>query len=758
MVILIVATIVSMMVGDLISGAIIFAIIFPSGLLSYFQERRAGKIMESLLSRLAIHVEVIRNGVEVSIPADQLVMGDEVILRVGDVIAGDATVLRSDNLMIDESLLTGESFPVDKKGGSEIFSGTHVVGGKGRARITAIGDATKFGKIAREVSQEDVTTGFEKGALAFGFLLLRAMLVLVVGIFLFNLIADKPVIESVLFSLALAVGLTPQLLPVIISVSLSVGAKAMAEKKVLVKRLDAIEDLGLVNILCTDKSGTITTGELELQSVLDVDGGDSEHVKELALLNSKLQTGFLNAIDLAIVRALDNSTISHVGITEIPYDFQRRRLSILVDLEERTLITKGAFENVLLVSNHLRKEGKILDLAPYEVHLRDQYEILSDDGKRVLGVASKAMPNATSLDISDESAMIFEGFLIFEDPLKSGAVSALEDLRKLGIDIYLITGDNHLVAQSIGLRAGFPKEKVLTGKELDSLDDLQLRQSLTSLRILAEIDPLQKERIVKTLRGEGATVGFFGDGINDSAALHAADVGISVDTAVDVAKSAASVVLLEKDLTVIADGIRLGRRTFLNTLKYVRVGISAAFGNVFSMAVADLFLPFLPLLPTQILLLNFMTDFPAVTISGDSVDKEAIAKPQIWDMKQVRKLMIIFGLISTLFDLLTFAVLRIGFNASAELFRSGWFVESTLTELTAMLVLRTNRRFWRSPPGKGLLISSAILAVLTVALPFTYIGELIGLIAIPISILCILFGLIALYIAINEFAKVRWWR
>jgi Mg2+-importing ATPase len=768
--ILFAATLISMFAGELVDGVIILAIIIPSGLLGFWQEHRAGKTMESLMSRVQIQVEVIRGGREITIPISEVVVGDLVIMRVGDLVPADLELVQSTALMVDESVLTGESFPREKIVGTvdikkplaerttELFYGTHVVSGTGQGIVMKVGHDTEFGALSKEIGSRDITTGFERGTTAFGMLLLHAMLLLVSALFIVNMLLHRPIMESILFSLALAVGLTPQLLPVIISVSLAAGARRMADKQVLVKRLDAIEDFGVMTVLCTDKTGTITAGVVNLDGAIDSSGMASEGVLRLAYLNAKLQRGFTNPLDKAIIASVGSKFADVPVLGEIPYDFQRRRLSILCKDPSLIMITKGAFESILEICTMIRKEDKLLPIESFRGDIKERFADLSAKGNRVLAVATRSLPTANGLTLLDESQMTLEGLLVFQDPPKADARQAIQELAGLGIDLYLITGDNPLAAKSIAAQVGLKTDLVLTGIDIAACNDLVLVSKVQECRVFAEVDPLQKERIVRALRTGGATVGYFGDGINDAAALHAADVGISVDTAVDVAKDAASIVLLDKDLRVVAEGVRLGRRTFVNTMKYVRVGVSAAFGNVVSMAIADVFLPFLPLLPMQILLLNFMTDFPALAISGDSVDVESISHPSVWDIKSIRRFMILFGLLSSVFDIFTFLVLRIGFGASDVLFRSGWFVESTLTELTVMLVLRTSRRFWRSKPGNGLLWSSAVLAALAIVLPFTPLGTLIGLTALPPLLLFILFALILVYAVLNEVAKRYWWR
>jgi Mg2+-importing ATPase len=766
--ILFVATIISMFLGEVIDGFIIVAIIIPSGLLGFWQEHRASKTMQTLMSQVTVHVGVIRDGQEVAIPIAEVVVGDLVVFRAGDLIPADLRVVMATGLLVDESALTGESFPREKSVGaidltkpivernSELFYGTHVVSGVGQGEVSKIGRQTEFGALASELNSRDVTTGFERGTSAFGMLLLRTMVVLVSGLFVANLILHRPIIDSLLFSLALAVGLTPQLLPVIISVSLAAGARRMAEKKVLVKRLDAIEDFGLMTALCTDKTGTITEGAIRLDKALGLDGLEDEKVLRLAFINAKSQKGFVNPLDAAIVSSVGDRFPQVSVLDEIPYDFERRRLTVLVDDNDPLMVTKGAFDSIMNICTQVRINCELRSISSEGLQLQKRFEEISGQGNRVLGIASKSLPGQKKVSSVDESEMVFEGLLVFHDPLKSDAAEAINELAGLGIDLYLITGDNRFAAKSIASQVGLASDVVMIGSEIAAVDDQVLKEHVRACRVFAEVDPIQKERVILALRASGATVGYFGDGINDAAALHAADVGISADTAVDVAKNAASIVLLDRDLRVIAEGVRIGRRTFVNTMKYVRVGVSAAFGNMFSLAISDMFLPFLPLLPMQILLLNFMTDFPAIAISGDLVDEEDVAKPRAWDIKAIRKFMIYFGLLSSVFDLITFAILRIGFHASATLFRSGWFVESTLTELTVMLVLRTRRRFWQSKPGEGLLWSSVILALLTVAIPFTAFGRLIGLQALPLPLLLILFALIAVYAALNEAAKKYW--
>ncbi|MGD9705560.1 MAG: magnesium-translocating P-type ATPase [Acidimicrobiia bacterium] len=760
------ATVVSMALGDVTDGAIILAIILASGMLGFWQEHTAGRAVDALLARVRIDVEVLREGRETAISVDDIVVGDVVVLRAGDIVPADCRVVASRNLLVDEVALTGEPYPVEKSPGTvapsaalsertnSVFLGTHVVSGRGTAVVAKAGRTTEFGALSAELATRSVTTRFERGISAFGMLLVQAMVVLVTAIFVINILLDRPFVESMLFSLALAVGLTPQLLPAIVAVSLSTGARQMAEEHVIVKRLDAIEDFGAMTVLCTDKTGTLTAGAAQLDASFDLDGCASDEVLRLARLNAGLQRGFANPLDVATLHGAappDESLL----LDEVPYDFERKRLSVLVAGDTPTLIMKGAFDQVLATSATAEIGGAVVPIESARAQVVHRFEELSASGYRVLGVATRALPGRDSATAEDESEMTLRGLLAFADPAKQGVAEAIRALADLHVSVRLITGDNHLAARKIATAVGLAGDDILTGADIDALDDAALTARVAHVAVFAEVEPLHKERVVKALRAGGETVGFLGDGINDAAALHAADVGISVDTAVDVAKQSAAIVLLDKSLDVVADGVRLGRRTFANTLKYVRVTTSANFGNMLSMAAAAAFLPFLPLLPRQILLLNFLSDIPGTTIAADTVDVEQLDAPAAWDIASIRRFMIVFGLVSSAFDLLTFVILRVGFDAGEALFRSGWYVESTATELAVMLVLRTRRPFWRSRPGRALVATSVLIAAVTVALPYSPFAEPLGLVGVPVRILAVLAALTVGYVASNEIVK-RW--
>jgi P-type Mg2+ transporter len=770
--VLIFATILSGLLGDVTDAVIILAIISLSGLLGFWQERGATRAVEALLAVVRVKAEVLRDGTMTEVAVEDVVPGDVVLLTAGDVVPGDCLVLESRTLLVDEAALTGETFPAEKSPGTvpagtpigqrtnALFLGTHVVSGTVRALVVATGRATELGRVSGRLAEPPVTTGFERGMTAFGYLLVRAMVVLVVLIFIVNLVLARPLIDSALFSLALAVGLTPQLLPAIVTISLSQGARLMAGHRVIVKRLDAIEDFGAMAVLCTDKTGTMTTGQVVLEGALTVDGRPSQRVARLAYLNARFQTGFANPIDAAIVAGSGQDPGPERRLDELPYDFSRKRLSVLVEeAGVARIVAKGALESVLAVCTRAElPSGEPVDVEQVRSRITNEFQALSAQGYRVLGIASRDAGAATQLAAADESELVFAGFLTFLDPPKPGADAALHDLAAAGISVRMITGDNRLAAAHVGAMVGLDASATLTGQEIGGLDDRTLAERAATTTIFAEVEPVAKERIIRALRASGQVVGYLGDGINDAPALHAADVGISVDTAVDVAKQAAAIVLLDKDLRVLLHGVRQGRRTFANTMKYVFTTTSANFGNMLSMAIAAAVLPFLPLLAGQILLINFLTDFPATTIATDEVDPEQLEQPHSWDIGFVRSFMIVFGGVSSAFDLLTFTVLRLGFGADALLFRSGWFLESVATELAVLFVLRTRRPFFRSRPSRLLVLSSVAVGALTFAIPYSPLAGPLELTGPSAAVVAALLAITALYVAASELTKRRFYR
>ncbi|MGP8125476.1 MAG: magnesium-translocating P-type ATPase [Nitrososphaerales archaeon] len=769
--ILIFAAGMSLYLGDSVNATIILVIILASSLLGFWQERGATNAVEKLLAVVQTKASVLRDGIQKEIPVEGVVPGDIILLGAGDLIPGDCLVLESKDLFVNESSLTGETFPAEKTAGvlppetplsertNSLFMGTNVVSGNAQAVVAGTGSETEFGEISDRLKLRPPETEFEHGVRRFGYLLMEVTLVLVVVTFAINVYFARPVLDSLLFSLALAVGLTPQLLPAIISINLARGAKNMATEKVIVKRLASIENFGSMNVLCSDKTGTLTEGAIRIQSVTGLEGKESEKALFYVYLNAFYQTGFTNPIDEAIrSNHLDSS--GYTKLDEVPYDFIRKRLSILVAKDNTALmVTKGAMQNVLDVCTSVEtSEGTILEIAGSQGEIRQRFEDLSGKGLRVLGIAYKSVGAGKLIAKDDEVGMTFVGFLALFDPAKPRITETIGELKHLGISLKIITGDNRLVARSVSQQVGFPSPRVVTGPELHEMSDEALLVQVNGVDVFAEVEPNQKERIILALKKAGNVVGYLGDGINDASALHAADVGLSVDTAVDVAKESADIVLLEKDLGVLVDGVKEGRKTFANTLKYVFMATSANFGNMFSMAGASLFLSFLPLLPGQILLTNLMTDFPETTIGTDNVDAEMVEQPRRWNVKFIRDFMIVFGITSSVFDYLTFGVLLLVLQSSTDLFRTGWFVESVISASLVVLVIRTRGPFFKSAPGKYLLMTTLVIVGATLILPFTPLGSLFGFTPPPISFLLAMAGIVALYIALAEAVKRIFYR
>jgi Mg2+-importing ATPase len=735
--------------------------------LGFWQERGASNAIEKLLSIVQIKAAVLRDGNSIEIPIEQIVPGDIVVLNAGDIIPGDGLVQESKDLFVDEATLTGETFPVEKEPSilsedtslaqrtNSLWMGTHVVSGSATQLIIRTGKETEFGKVSDRLKLRPQETEFEHGIRRFGYFLMEVTLILVVTIFAVNVYLARPVLDSFLFSLALAVGLTPQLLPAIISINLSHGAKRMAAKKVIVKRLASIENFGSMNIICSDKTGTLTEGTVQLQSANNVDGTASDKVLLHAFLNASFQTGFTNPIDEAICNYRKLDLTGYQKLDEIPYDFLRKRLSILVAHDKTNLmVTKGALVNILSVCTNVELgDGTIADLAGSRDKIQKQFEGLSNKGFRTLGIAYKNIGSESRIDKTSEAGMTFSGFLALFDPPKPNIKDTITNLKNLGVALKVITGDNHLVAVNVSQQMGLENNKILTGPEITQMSDAALLSTVGSIDVFAEIEPNQKERIIIALKKAGNVVGYMGDGINDASAIHAADVGISVESAVDVAKDAADIVLLEKDLEVLVEGVREGRATFANTLKYVFMATSANFGNMFSMAGVSLIVSFLPLLPKQILLTNLMTDFPEMTIATDSVDKEMIDYPRRWNIKAIRKFMITFGIVSSVFDYLTFGLLLLVLHATEVQFRTGWFIESVVSASLIVLVIRSRKPAYKSKPGKYLLIATLSIVIITLILPYTPLAAIFGFSALPLPFLLFIGLIIIMYIFTAELVK-----
>ena len=782
-------------------GLIILVIVLVSGLLGFWQEHGAERAVQQLLAVVELRCAVWRDGVEVSIPMAEVVRGDRVRLAAGDGIPGDCRLIEERDLCVDEAALTGESFPVEKRvdqlaadtplaqRANLLHLGTHVVSGSGWAVVVHTGRATAYGAIADRLRLRSPETEFERGVRRFGNLLVEVTLILIALIFAFNVLLKRPVVDSFLFALALGVGLTPQLLPAIISVNLAQGARSMARRRVIVKRLAAIENFGSMDVLCSDKTGTLTEGVVRLGQTLAADGLPCPAVLDLARLNALFETGFVNPIDAALREPSDRPPVPSPGqaappggaeqarelpglpsdpaawskLDEKPFDFHRKRQSVLLQprLAARgapQLITKGALGRVLEVCTLARRaDGSLRPLADLEASIRELAQERARRGERVLGVASRRHPPG-EIGVDSERAMTFEGLLVLADPLKAGIAATVAELAGLGVRLKIITGDSAPVAERIAREAGLADPRVLTGADLLALSDAALPLRAEACDVFAEVEPNQKERLIGALRRAGHVVGYLGDGINDAPALHAADVGLSVQGAVDVAKEAADIVLLEPDLAVLAAGIREGRRTFANTLKYVFMASSANFGNMVSMAGASLLLPFLPLLPKQILLTNLLTDLPEMTIATDRVDPEWINRPRRWDIAFIQRFMLAFGLVSSVFDYLTFAVLLWLLRCDAAHFRTGWFVESVLSAAMVVLVVRTRRPLLASRPSPSLTAATLVVLGATLLLPYTPLGRLFGFLPLPLPFLGLLALILLAYVISAEAVKGWFYR
>ncbi len=766
------ATVISIFLHDTTDAAIILVIVLASGLLGFWQERGAAGAVEKLLSLVEVKAQVMRDGAPHDVPLADVVPGDVALLAAGATAPGDCLLLEERDLFADEATLTGETFPVEKsvavldagtplgKRTNTVFMGTHMVSGTATALVLATGRDTEFGKVSERLKLRPPETDFERGLRRFGYLLLEVTLLLVIGIFAFNVYLHRPVLDSFLFSMALAVGLTPQLLPAIVSINLAHGARRMAEKKVIVKRLAAIENFGSMNVLCTDKTGTITEGVVTLQSTNDLAGAESDRVLLYAYLNASFETGFASPIDAAIRNHGSIDISAWKKLDEVPYDFLRKRLSILAaGPEGNVMITKGALAQVLEVCTTAEDTaGAIVPLDRAREQIQARFAEYSGNGQRTLGLACKRLGSETRIGRESEAGMSFLGFILFSDPPKPGIEATIGRLRALGVSLKIITGDNALVAATVARGIGLEGARVLSGHELRQMSDGALLARVSQEDVFAEIEPNQKERLILALRKAGNVVGYMGDGINDASALHAADVGLSVESAVDVAKEVADIVLLEKDLDVLVEGVQEGRTTFANTLKYVLMATSANFGNMFSMAGASLLLPFLPLLPKQILLTNMLTDVPEMTIAGDNVDAEMLAVPRRWDIGFIRSFMLTFGVLSSVFDYLTFGALLYVLHAGTDQFRTGWFVESVLSASLIVLVVRSRRPFFRSKPSRRLLGATLGVVTATLVLPFLPFAHILGLTPLPPSYVAPIAVIVAMYIVSGEFAKRVFYR
>lgn len=787
------ASAVSVIVGDRVEAGIILTIVVMSAALGFVQEARSAAAVEALQARLALKADVIRDGQQLELPVSQLVRGDLVVLGAGDVVPADAEIFESNHLYIDESSLTGESAAALKSARSSQFDpakqddkdslaffGTSVVSGSGKAVVTATGSRTAYGTIARRLLERAPQTDFQQGIRAFGLLITRVTFFLVVGVFAINIALNRPLFDALLFSIALAVGLTPELLPAIVTLNLTRGARALAARGVLVKRLPAIQNLGSVTVLCTDKTGTLTQGKLELVKAVGIDKDDDEEATQAldyAYLNSHFQASFANPLDTAILAAAKApaNLDSYRKLAELPYDFVRRMLSVVVAAPEgpTLLITKGAPESVMACSSHVREDDN--PTAPggmYARPLDGEHERLaklvndaSTDGFRLVAVASRELSSDEAAGLSSpdpaklERDLVFEGVILFSDPPKEGVEETIAELAAQGISLKVITGDNDLVARHVAGQVGLTVDGVLTGDEMRTLTHPALVARAARTTIFARVDPDQKLQVIRAVREAGHVVGYMGDGINDAPALHVADVGISVDNATDVARSAADIILLEPSLAAISQGVTEGRRTFANTLKYIRMGTSSNFGNMLSMAGAAALLPFLPMTPGQILLNNLIYDTSQTAIPTDSVDADVEAVPARWDVHAIQRFMILFGPISSLFDYATFGLLLLMLGQNEDSFHTGWFVESLFTQILVVLAIRTRRSpFWRSRPSRELGLAVVGALVVAVVIPLSPLGSLLGFGNLPIVYWPALVGIVICYLGLVEVAKAAFQR
>jgi P-type Mg2+ transporter len=753
-------------------ASVILFIIVISGFISYYNERKSSVAIRKLLEIIHTKTTVIRDNAALNIASENIVPGDIVLLKAGDVIPADCYLLQAKSLFINEASLTGESYPAEKilsvlaettpmaKRTNSLFMGTYVVSGSGKVLVINTGETTVFGKLSGSIKKHASFTDFEIGVRKFGYLLLQITLILVIIIFAVNVYFSRPVLEAFLFSLAIAVGLTPQLLPAIISINLSHGAADMCRKKVIVRRLTSIENFGSMDILCSDKTGTVTEGNITIGQASDAAGNSSKKTLLYAYINACFGSGFINPVDEAIrnIKDIDLSLFSKLD--EIPYDFSRKRLSVLI--KEQTvnfIITKGAFDNIISICSSVEESGGAI--IPFtddqKETIKSKFNELCMSGFRVLGICYKET-TGTNLEKEMEKDMVFLGFVSLTDPLKKDIDQTIKKLKSLGISLKIITGDNEVTAKNIGARLGLEETKILTGADLSKISNEALPFQAQQANIFAAVEPEQKERIIRALRKSGSVVGYLGDGINDAPALRAADVSISVDSAAEVAKSVADIVLLEKDLSVLIDGVKEGRKTFANTLKYIYMAGSANFGNMFSMAGASLFLPFLPLLPKQILLLNMLTDIPEITIASDNVDEQLIQQPLHWNIRHIRNFMIVFGIISSLFDYLTFFVLIRLLHAGTNEFRTGWFIESIISASLIVLVVRTRKPFFKSKPGKYLFAATILIAISCLFIPFSPLQSVFGFTSLPGKFYVSLLAIVAAYVLLAEIAKHFFYR
>ena len=780
-VILLIASGVSAVTGGIGSFVVIAVIVMLSVVFDFVQDVRAQKAVEELRASVSVQASVRRDGAVVSVPISQLAPGDIVELIAGDLVPADSRLLESRDLYVNQALLTGEPYPAEKSvsdaaSGSEnpagasnvVFSGTSVISGSATILICRTGSRSALGQLATSLAEKPPATDFALGIRRFSMLIMRFTVVLIVFVLAVNVWFARPVLESVMFAIALAVGLTPELLPMIVTVTLARSAMQMAKKKVIVKRLSAIHDVGAMNVLCTDKTGTLTEAKIKLLRVIDGSGAESANAFSYAYVNSKFETGIKSPLDEAILAAKPFEMAGFKKIDEAPFDFERRRVSVLVEHSgKRGLFVKGAPEDVLRLSSQYQDaDGVVKPLdAARRADIHKTLDGLGAEGFRALGIASRlatSAPDTANRDsavVTDETDMVFAGFAVFLDPPKASAGATIRALEKAGVTVKVVTGDNELVSRHVFAEIGVPVIGVLTGEALDRISDEALIGQLPRTNLFCRINPQQKHRILLALKRRGDVVGFMGDGINDAPALHAADVGISVDGAADVARAAADLILLEPNLAVVGDAVAAGRAAVQNVTKYVLMGASSNFGNMFSMAGATLILPFLPMLPIQILLNNLIYNVSEIAIPFDDVDPETVVEPLKWDIKLIERFMLVFGPVSSVFDFITFWAMLSFFHAGELLFQTGWFVESMVTQTLVVFCIRTRRLFFRSRPGGFLTIMNVAAVALAIALPFLpYCAAWFGFVAPPPLFFVFLVVATLAYLGLVELTKHLFYR
>ncbi|HTZ42116.1 MAG TPA: magnesium-translocating P-type ATPase [Candidatus Omnitrophota bacterium] len=770
----IIISIISMFFGELISAVIILIIVSLTSLFSFLQEYRSEKTVSDLNKKISHKAIAIRDNEKIEIDVKELVPGDLIVLNIGDKVPADLRIIESKNLEIDESILTGESVPVRKisspvKKAARIqdyanyaFEGTIISNGEALAVVLYTGNETQIGKLSKEVVQPRPQVQFQKGIGQFVNFLIYIVLATTFIIFVANFILKQNLLDSLLFALAIAIGISPEMLPVIITVGLARGGRIMAKKEVIVKRLISIEDLGNMDILCTDKTGTLTEGNTKVHSFIDFEGKTKEEILlysilcNSAVIHGKKISG--NPIDAAILQhdhsKMESLAKSYAKIDEIPFDYERKRMSVIVQKKnEKLLISKGSPRLMLKVCSKVDLNGRVSSISPYHKKIEDKFLELSSQGLRVIAVAYKSIDKKT-YGKNDEKSLIFMGFIVFSDPPKVDIKDSLEKLKLLNIDFKILTGDNEIVTKKIAEDVGISISRIVLGDEIEKYDSDELAKACNEANIFCRLTPMQKKRIIQVLKDSGHDVGYLGDGVNDVAALHEADVGISVDSAVDVAKDASDIVLLKKSLSILAGGVIEGRKVFSNSMKYIMIGVSSDFGNMISMAIGSFVLPFLPLLPPQVLLNDLIYDVSQMPVSWDNVDHEYLKKPKKFNLNLIKKYMLWFGPLSTIYDLIALAILVFFFKASEISVRTGWFVESISTQILVFFIIRTRKSpFWKSKPGKGVLISCLSMFAFALMVPYTPLGTIFQLTPLPPLYFAFLAGMIITYLLIAEIGK-----